>query len=124
VQAPSAGLQAALATLASVSSSTLNRRPSTNPHTRVPLPPVRQVIALANLRSKATHSAQTLLSHFRAEGATQTWAPKGAASQTPHSKGQAMPKKLRYVAGLRGAPAAARMRVVSLELDLGQPHQF
>lgn len=95
---------------------------------RQPLPPLYlprpQIIALANLRNKATHSAQTALSHFRAETTTQTWAPRGAATQTAHHKGQAMPRRLRYVAGLRGAPAEAKMSVVSLELDLGQPHQF
>ncbi|KAI8466359.1 MAG: hypothetical protein J3K34DRAFT_64680, partial [Monoraphidium minutum] len=84
----------------------------------------RRIIALANLRCKATHSSQTVLSHFRQPASTQTWTPKAAATQTAHHKGQSMPRKLRYVAGLRGAPAAAKMRVVSLELDLGQPHQF
>ena len=39
-------------------------------------------------------------------------------------KATAMPKKVRYVGGLRGAPAEAKMHVVSLELDLGQPHEF
>ena len=33
-------------------------------------------------------------------------------------------QKVRYVGGLRGAPAEAKMHVVSLELDLGQPHEF
>lgn len=42
--------------------------------------------------------------------------------QTRVTKGQAMPRKLQYVAGLRGA-ADAKMNVVRLELDLGQPHQ-
>lgn len=41
-----------------------------------------QIIALANLRLKATHSAQTLSSGFRAEGSSQTWLPKDAAVQT------------------------------------------
>jgi hypothetical protein len=82
-----------------------------------------QIIALANLRNKATHSTQTAERAFRAEGTTQTWAPKAAVTQTPLSKGQSMPRALRYVRGLRGAPAA-RMSVVSLQLDLGQPHQF
>ncbi len=89
----------------------------------LPLSRRTQIIALANLRKKATHSTQTALSHFRRDGDTQTWAPKQAISQTPVTKGQAMPKKLRYVAGLRGAPGT-KMNVVSLELELGQPHQF
>ncbi len=41
-----------------------------------------QIIALANLRNKATHSAQTVLSHFRRDGNSQTWLPKAAAVQT------------------------------------------
>jgi hypothetical protein len=40
------------------------------------------------------------------------------------NKGSSMPRKLRYVAGLRGAPETAKMKVVSLELDIGQTHQF
>jgi hypothetical protein len=40
------------------------------------------------------------------------------------NKGSSMPHKLRYVAGLRGAPETAKMKVVSLELDIGQTHQF
>ncbi len=42
--------------------------------------------------------------------------------QTRVNKGQAMPRKLQYVAGLRGAPDV-KMNVVRLDLDLGQPHQ-
>jgi hypothetical protein len=41
-----------------------------------------QIIALANLRHKGTHSAQTLASGFRREGCSQTWLPKEAAVQT------------------------------------------
>ncbi|WIA14283.1 hypothetical protein OEZ85_002817 [Tetradesmus obliquus] len=84
----------------------------------------RRVIALANLRTKATHSAQTALSHFRRDGDSQTWQPKAAAAQTKVNKGSSMPRKLRYVAGLRGAPETAKMKVVALELDIGQTHQF
>ncbi|WIA34457.1 hypothetical protein OEZ86_012790 [Tetradesmus obliquus] len=84
----------------------------------------RRVIALANLRTKATHSAQTALSHFRRDGDSQTWQPKAAAAQTKVTKGSSMPRKLRYVAGLRGAPETAKMKVVALELDIGQTHQF
>jgi hypothetical protein len=40
------------------------------------------------------------------------------------NKGSSMPRKLRYVAGLRGAPETAKMKVVALELDIGQTHQF
>ena len=84
----------------------------------------RQAVALANLQSKVTKSCQTTLKTFRRDNDTQCWAPKTAASQTPFNKGQCMPKKLKYVAGLRGDPVSAKMSIVSLELDLGQPHQL
>ncbi|KAG2482843.1 hypothetical protein HYH03_018280 [Edaphochlamys debaryana] len=82
----------------------------------------RRALALANLRGKATHSTQTNESHFKRENETQVWKPREATSQTKATKGQAMPRKLQYVAGLRGAPDV-KMNVVRLELDLGQPHQ-
>ncbi|CAD7701880.1 unnamed protein product [Ostreobium quekettii] len=83
----------------------------------------RRALELANLRGKATHSCQTHLSHFRRDGNTQVWRPKAASVQTPFNKGQCMPRRLRYVAGLRGGPDV-KMRVVSLQLDVGQPHQY
>jgi hypothetical protein len=52
----------------------------------------------------------------------QVWQPKAAQVQTRTNKGQSMPKKLQYVAGLRGAPNT-KMNVIRLEMDLGQPHQ-
>ncbi|GFR41820.1 hypothetical protein Agub_g2592 [Astrephomene gubernaculifera] len=82
----------------------------------------RRALALANLRDKATHSAQTAESHFKRENETQVWRPRDATVQTRVSKGQSMPRKLQYVAGLRGAPDV-KMNVVRLELELGQPHQ-
>lgn len=43
------------------------------------------------------------------------------------NKGTTMPKKLRYVVELRGAPPPpgkkSQVTVVSLELDIGQTHQ-
>ena len=56
-------------------------------------------------------------------GVWQVWLPKGVASQTHVDKGQSMPRKLRHVAGLRGAPRT-QMTVLNLELDLGQPYQL
>lgn len=84
----------------------------------------RQTLRLADLDTKATHSAQTVASAFRRDGETQLWTQRAATSQTMTSKGQSMPKQMRYVAGLRGDPKTAQMRVVNLELDLGQPHGF
>ena len=51
----------------------------------------------------------------------QVWLPKGVASQTHVNKGQSMPRKLRHIAGLRGTPGT-HMKVLNLELDLGQPY--
>lgn len=83
----------------------------------------RRALALANLRQKRTHGTQTGLSHFKRDAESQVWQPKSAQVQTRVNKGQAMPKKLQYVAGLRGSPAT-KMNVIRLELDLGQPHQY
>ena len=82
----------------------------------------RRALNLANLRQKCTHSAQTALSHFKRDGDTQVWLPKESQVQTRVNKGQSMPKKLQYIAGLRGSPAT-KMNVIRLDLDLGQPHQ-
>jgi hypothetical protein len=83
----------------------------------------RRALALANLRQKRTHSTQTAASHFCRDAESQVWVPKAAAVQTRVNKGQAMPRKLQHLTGLRGSPAA-KMHVVRLELDLGQPHQM
>lgn len=85
--------------------------------------PHRRALAIANLRGMTTDSSQTHLSHFRRDNDSQVWNVKTATVQTPLNKGQAMPKMLRYIAGLRGAPDV-KMKVVSLELNLGQPHQY
>lgn len=84
----------------------------------------RQALALANLQTKATKSAQTGASAFRRDNETQFWQPKIAVLQTPQNKGQSMPKNLQYMAGMRGDPISMQLRIVSLELDLGQPHQL
>jgi len=82
----------------------------------------RRALQLANLRDKRTHSQQTDQSHFRRDSDTQVWLPKKASTQTASNKGQTMVQKKRYIAGLRGSPAT-RMNIVSLDLDIGQPHQ-
>jgi hypothetical protein len=84
----------------------------------------RHALKLASLQTKATRGAQTAASGFRRDAESQYWVAKVAASQTPVSKGQAMPRQLRYVKGLRGDPVTTKMSVVSMELDLGQPHQY
>lgn len=83
----------------------------------------RRALHLANLRQKSTHGAQTHLSHFRRENTTQVWLPKQSTTQTAVAKGTAMPQLKRYIGGLRGGPEV-KMNVVSISLDVGQPHQF
>jgi hypothetical protein len=84
----------------------------------------RQALRLANLQSKLTKSAQTTCRTFRRDNETQLWQPRAAVSQTAVHKGQSMAQKLRFVTGLRGDPETAKMKVLHLELDLGQPHQL
>jgi hypothetical protein len=55
----------------------------------------RRALQLANLRTKATHSAQTHLSHFRRDGETQVWLPKEAATQSGIAGTNKMTKKVR-----------------------------
>jgi hypothetical protein len=81
-------------------------------------------VALANLQTKLTTSSQTAASAFRRESETQYWPQKTSDSQTMAHKGQSMIKHMRYITGLRGDPTTIRMKVVNLELDLGQPHGF
>ncbi len=83
----------------------------------------RRALALANLRQKRTHSTQTALTHFKRDGDSQVWLPKHSQVQTRANKGQSMPKKMQYVAGLRGGPET-KMKVIRIELDMGQPHQY
>ena len=83
----------------------------------------RRVLRLANLRQKRTHSTQSNLSHFRRETDTQVWLPKTSVTQTGIAKGTTMPRKGRYLAGLRGAPDTI-MKVVNVGFDIGQPHQY
>jgi hypothetical protein len=52
--------------------------------------------------------------------ALQVWRPKEASQQTGVHQGSSMPRKLRFVGGLRGAPERP-LRVLMLDLDLGQP---
>ena len=66
------------------------------------------------------HSMQSsALSHFKRDVYTQDWLPNDVLVQNKVNK---MPKKLQYVAGLRGSPTV-KMNVIRLDMDLGQPHQ-
>ncbi len=62
----------------------------------------RKALQLVNLRNARTSSSQTVKSHFRRESETQVYLPKETGTQTGISKATNPPKKLQYVAGLRG----------------------
>ena len=53
----------------------------------------------------------------------QVWLPKGTATQTRVNKGQTMPRMSQHLAGLQGGPGT-KLKLVKLELDLGQPYQY
>jgi hypothetical protein len=79
---------------------------------------------LVNLQTKLTKGSQTAASTFRRDNETQYWQLRTKTSQTVNNKGQTMNKKLRYLSELRGDPVSMKMKVISPELDLGQPHQL
>jgi len=83
----------------------------------------RKALQLANIRQKKTHSMQTDASHFRRDTETQVYHMKTSSTNTAVNKGQSMPRKVKYVQGLRGGPDV-QVNVVTLDLDLGQPHEF
>ncbi|KAJ3097053.1 hypothetical protein HDU97_005312 [Phlyctochytrium planicorne] len=79
----------------------------------------RQALMLVNLKTKKTHSSQTVLSHFRRESETQHYAPKGQFSQTTTESSSNVPKKVNYLAGLRNdGKQKNKFRVVDLTVDL------
>lgn len=71
----------------------------------------RRALQLANLRTKATHSAQTNLSHFRRDGETQVWLPKEAATQSGIAGTNKMTKKVRGVEHIKRMPPIRRVWV-------------
>eukprot|EP01052_Picozoa_sp_SAG31_P024740 SAG31_NODE_2125_length_6396_cov_10.043036_3_plen_624_part_00 len=77
----------------------------------------RRALMLTNLRTKLTHSTQTVDSHFRRENATQHYPPKENKTQTAKSTGTAPRKESNYITGLRGHPDE-KMHVVNISLDL------
>ncbi|XP_078717422.1 cilia- and flagella-associated protein 206 [Lampetra fluviatilis] len=76
----------------------------------------RKAIKLANLRRKATHSAQTDLSHLRRDGATQVYLPREVGTQTKREGTTNVPRPSVYLAGLRGGPAGQPTRAVQVDL--------
>ncbi|GBG59286.1 hypothetical protein CBR_g32299 [Chara braunii] len=77
----------------------------------------RRAIHLANLRNKGTHSSQTVISHLHRDNEVQVWLPKAAETQSKKHGATKMPKKLRYIRGLRGPPDV-QMNVVNVQLEV------
>ncbi|KAI9207195.1 uncharacterized protein BJ171DRAFT_578927 [Polychytrium aggregatum] len=80
----------------------------------------RQGLMLVNLRNKVTKSMQTDVSVFRRESETQHYEPKTQTTQTYTESATNVPRKVNYVAGLRGKPGTYKstFKVVDLTLDL------
>lgn len=90
----------------------------------------RKALMYVNLRTKATHSVQTDLSHFRRESESQKWEMKTKPTQTLRTSSTSTPKKTTYYANLRHAPSkdtstTPRFRVLDLTIDMdGQPAPY
>ena len=72
---------------------------------------------LKNLENKRTKSGQTDISHFRRQSQAQTYPKKDKGEQTLIETGTSMPKKVRYIAGLRG-DSITKPKVVTMTLNL------
>ncbi|CAH8651286.1 unnamed protein product [Heterobilharzia americana] len=62
----------------------------------------RNALKLANLRKKATTSAQTLLSNWKRDNATQVYLPKNTGTATKEDGYTQVPKPSVFIHGLRG----------------------
>ncbi|XP_053743106.1 cilia- and flagella-associated protein 206-like [Synchiropus splendidus] len=71
----------------------------------------REAIKLADLRTAATHSAQTKMSHVRRENSTQTWLPKDDGCQTKRDGETNVPRPHVFIAGLRGKREGGMERI-------------
>jgi hypothetical protein len=74
---------------------------------------------LKGLENKRTRSGQTDVSHFRRESQAQTVDRKEKNEQTRVESGAAMPRTVRYIAGLRG-DSQTSAKVVTLTLILSK----
>jgi hypothetical protein len=75
-----------------------------------------RALKIADLRSKITHSTQTIGSHFRRDNESQVYLQKEKSTNTAHEKGTNPTKHVRYIKGLRGAPTT-KMKVVTMTFD-------
>lgn len=94
----------------------------------------RRALKLVSLKSKLTHSSQTVLSHYKQDSETQHYAPKPATTQTRKSSETNVPKTVHYLSGLRNdtrrvnkdmyqlKPKQFHFKIVDLSIDLdGSP---
>lgn len=72
---------------------------------------------LKGLENKRTKGAQTDISHYRVESHVQTVEKRDKNEQTRVDSGVAMPRTVRYIAGLRG-DSQTQAKVVTMTLDL------
>eukprot|EP00127_Corallochytrium_limacisporum_P004653 Clim_evm7s172 gene=Clim_evmTU7s172 len=77
----------------------------------------RQALKLANLRKCATHSTQTMQSHFRKNTETQVWEGKGYGTQTVTDSGSSPVHKVTIYSGLHGKKDV-KFALVNLKLDV------
>eukprot|EP01116_Phalansterium_solitarium_P025078 TRINITY_DN9419_c0_g1_i1.p2 TRINITY_DN9419_c0_g1~~TRINITY_DN9419_c0_g1_i1.p2 ORF type:complete len:114 (+),score=4.08 TRINITY_DN9419_c0_g1_i1:115-456(+) len=77
----------------------------------------QEAVRLADLKTKKTHSAQTVDSNFRRESETQHYAPKDAAVQRGIAASTNVETQKRYITGMRGGPDA-KLTVHNITLDL------
>jgi hypothetical protein len=74
---------------------------------------------LKGLENKRTTSAQTDISHYRRESGSQTFGRGEKNEQTKVDSGTAMPRTVRFLAGLRG-DSQTSAKMVTLTLILGK----
>ncbi|TPX34453.1 hypothetical protein SmJEL517_g02912 [Synchytrium microbalum] len=77
----------------------------------------RQALMLVALKTKLTHSAQTDVSHFRRDSETQHYQPKVQETQTRRDAGTTIPKKVNYMAGLRGSTQPGKFKILDLTIE-------
>ena len=74
---------------------------------------------LKNLENKRSKGNQTQISHFKRDSQVQTHEMRDKNEQTRVDSGVAMPRTVRYIAGLRG-DTQTKASVVTLTLDLNK----
>eukprot|EP01086_Lenisia_limosa_P016080 TRINITY_DN5633_c0_g1_i1.p1 TRINITY_DN5633_c0_g1~~TRINITY_DN5633_c0_g1_i1.p1 ORF type:complete len:602 (+),score=106.04 TRINITY_DN5633_c0_g1_i1:106-1911(+) len=77
----------------------------------------RKALMLANLRTKRTHSSQTVESHYRRESATQDYALKQHSAQTGVEGGTQTAVPRRVIGGTRGGAGSSGVKVVNFEVN-------